>query len=72
MRRNLISAGTRILKSRQIGSFFFGRYNLMWSRRFFVLATLACPDPEQVPTGDERKRYLDNLFDHTAARRGGG
>ncbi|CAK6960395.1 Hypothetical predicted protein [Scomber scombrus] len=27
--------------------------------------------PEQVLTGDERKRYLDNLFDHAAARCGG-
>lgn len=86
LRRNPTSAGRRILKSRQNGSliFFFGRCNLMWLRHLaphpaFLCAceakktqVAACPDPEQVLTGDERKRYLDNLFDHAAARRGGG
>lgn len=79
-RRNLICAGRRTLKTWH--SDYFWQLNMLQScfaphcaflcvlRRNPQVAT--CPDAEQVLTGDERKRYLDNLFDHTAARRGGG
>lgn len=49
-----------------------------WGSLFLLLFFWLCkaqatpgPDPEWALTGDERERYLDNLSDHTTARRGG-